>query len=1260
MAGETGNLIGGPYKEYVNNQIIVRQKLHGKANRSTRELQYLNSRNAWVKLASGTSMSQQRLDLLKDNPLVSGTLPGKDLAINNVLFNGLTAVGDVTGTPENKTTSISQKHRAGITGVNRAYGVGGTSQYGYSPMPGITDMTLKCLNRGSIKKASIKLKAHNKNQFDVIDVLYLRLGYTVLLEWGFDKYVNNQGTISDQYTTLTEDWFFKDQQDKQDYREAFIKINEYRKKTNGNYDAAFGVISNFSWTFEDDGSYSIDMEVMSLGDILESLKVDLPSLLFDKSGVYAERYAALLEEKGGDTVGEEKFYSVLYDGLKPCLDFLWDNIVNWTGNGQISPPETVDPGEEFSYNNTGRDDVNNKKGSYYLGQDNKTYGTEWNYGNIKNVQILTPAGLPYTASAAIFDKSFDWGAKLDGGSDGLTTKTELVLKGLYGVFDAGKKTSDNDYETTIEMIKSPFGDNFSKNLNSVARNFSGEQEPKSTDLNSIQSSINEAANTLDETVVSASVLLDSDGDGELSTGELLDGSIVTGLGLYARYAANVVDFLTEDTPNKEVTYFFPSPRFETSDPSTDELKEKYDYFLATSNTTGVNLLQQYVPGSFNGKNPADLDNFGKITVMTTAIDRYKQNRLENLDTDLEEVLKELVNKGRKQVFLKYYVFSTPDSAEKGPIYNDAREIWASEYEDLNDSQKWKFILNNVGTDSEGNTINVSERLGITKERFYTKVYEAFKEKGIADAVPNTSEESKKLDALEDSLEGQEEEGVEITEDQKQEKARLEKIVERQEKDYITKDRNRIYRFFYDKRFTRIDDEDVANADNFGDVSMIPGEILGEIKETKNGNVDIIRLKIEPLDFQWYIRLGDFLNFLNNDLLAKIDGAKEGGTPIISVTNDIKTNICYVIDNVYSLDPQRIIVNNDYFVEGLSNPDDSSTAVKSPIFSELNKYVVTSGENKWGQINNIYFNFNRLEQIFDSTLVSNKVSLYEALKEISNDINECLGNINNIEPVISEENVVFFIDQTTIPNIKDIANELGIPTMPEKEEAILEVFGINKSGTGTNTSNFVRSINLQTKISKGYATMITIGATSNGSIPGTEATAFSRWNFGIEDRFKNNIFDAKGQKNNDIVNKKILEKYALMITDPEKGSKFGFNSLVGETRVISTSNIKYNSNVAEDMYKLMQSENSKELDDFGVPLNPIESSIGFLPFNLSLTMDGISGFVIYNKLKINQKFLPSNYPETLEFVITQINHKLSNNDWVTDLETIAIAKSVITK
>ena len=60
------------------------------------------------------------------------------------------------------------------------------------------------------------------------------------------------------------------------------------------------------------------------------------------------------------------------------------------------------------------------------------------------------------------------------------------------------------------------------------------------------------------------------------------------------------------------------------------------------------------------------------------------------------------------------------------------------------------------------------------------------------------------------------------------------------------------------------------------------------------------------------------------------------------------------------------------------------------------------------------------------------------------------------------------------------------------------------------------------------------------------------------------------------------------------------------------------------------------------------------------MDGISGIKIYNKIQIQQSFLPSNYPETLEFITTQVNHKLSDNDWVTTLETIATSKSVLKK
>ena len=166
------------------------------------------------------------------------------------------------------------------------------------------------------------------------------------------------------------------------------------------------------------------------------------------------------------------------------------------------------------------------------------------------------------------------------------------------------------------------------------------------------------------------------------------------------------------------------------------------------------------------------------------------------------------------------------------------------------------------------------------------------------------------------------------------------------------------------------------------------------------------------------------------------------------------------------------------------------------------------ENKilyWGQIMNIYFSFTRLEEIFDSVNERNEVSLYKALKDICTDINESMGNINNIDPIVNEDNIIKFIDQTPIPGVKQIANELGLDNFKhEDREAILEIYGYN---VNKSTSNFVRKVGLTTEISKNYATMITIGATANGSIPGVEATAFSRWNIGLKDRFKNNVVDA---------------------------------------------------------------------------------------------------------------------------------------------------------
>jgi hypothetical protein len=69
-----------------------------------------------------------------------------------------------------------------------------------------------------------------------------------------------------------------------------------------------------------------------------------------------------------------------------------------------------------------------------------------------------------------------------------------------------------------------------------------------------------------------------------------------------------------------------------------------------------------------------------------------------------------------------------------------------------------------------------------------------------------------------------------------------------------------------------------------------------------------------------------------------------------------------------------------------------------------------------------------------------------------------------------------------------------------------------------------------------------------------------------------------------------------------------------------------------------------------------NTIGFIPADLSLTIDGLSGIKIYNALSINQRFLPKQYPLALNFIITKVNHDISNNNWGTSLNTIAVPKT----
>jgi hypothetical protein len=141
-------------------------------------------------------------------------------------------------------------------------------------MAGIISADVKALNRGSLKKSTVKIKAHNKDQFDAIDILYMRIGYTVMLEWGNTFYLNKDGEIDSVSNTLIEDIFFSFSSDG-DYTLILPFIENKREFYCGNYDALLGRISNFDWSFNPDGSYDITLTILSLGDVIESLKTDI-------------------------------------------------------------------------------------------------------------------------------------------------------------------------------------------------------------------------------------------------------------------------------------------------------------------------------------------------------------------------------------------------------------------------------------------------------------------------------------------------------------------------------------------------------------------------------------------------------------------------------------------------------------------------------------------------------------------------------------------------------------------------------------------------------------------------------------------------------------------------------------------------------------------------------------------------------------------------------------------------------------------------
>lgn len=266
------SIIGESFKPYVANQIKIRQqKLNNNSSRDQDLLKYINNKTSWIRLSSGVNVASDKLVELG----LPEALSDNKLAISNILFSSYQYVN-----PGEDSNSWGGRFTAGVgysvlggNGYNSlySYGFNSNSDYGFVPPPGIKSIDIKALNRGSLREAKVEIECHSLSQFVVIEALYLRLKYSMLLEWGHTFWYDNTGNLKSNMPDWVHKGFLQGHYDQDKVLEI---LEQQRQEYCGNYDGFLGYVRNFEWSLRKDGGYNITLDLISIGDVIESLKVN--------------------------------------------------------------------------------------------------------------------------------------------------------------------------------------------------------------------------------------------------------------------------------------------------------------------------------------------------------------------------------------------------------------------------------------------------------------------------------------------------------------------------------------------------------------------------------------------------------------------------------------------------------------------------------------------------------------------------------------------------------------------------------------------------------------------------------------------------------------------------------------------------------------------------------------------------------------------------------------------------------------------------
>jgi hypothetical protein len=452
----------------------------------------------------------------------------------------------------------------------------------------------------------------------------------------------------------------------------------------------------------------------------------------------------------------------------------------------------------------------------------------------------------------------------------------------------------------------------------------------------------------------------------------------------------------------------------------------------------------------------------------------------------------------------------------------------------------------------------------------------------------------------------------------------------------------------------------------------------------------------PIESKFYIRLGTLLEYIEKEVLIHLSNGGGGSScfPLFYI-NTSTDCIMRAQPKLISVEPQTCIIRPNFTLMGIKYPEWAENM--TPFFAD------STGNGNVGFIHDIYLNFNFVEKTIESNLdKEGNITFYTFLTSILSGINRSFSNICDLEVTVNEEKNEVIIRDQKLP--LRLTKSGRIPETETEKSNIIEVTGF-KNGE----SNFVKGFSFKTQITSKLATMLTIGATADNNSVNEDATAFSKWNLGLRDRF--NRIATDGTPRGCVITIPGETPKDKPKEKPTSWEIFWDNTIGGVIKYISEGFSSWVESMDErrSKYEKLRSEWNDSLDTYlqaafskkyylkkggkgqgGVDKqesfdgkkyfqndpdfitkgknimknyitvedvtkytknNTPSSNIGFIPIELSLDIIGMSGIKIYNQLRLNTDFLPYNYPKTMEFVVMGIGHKIDGSGWTTSINAI---------